>query len=106
DGDGGGMEGEGTKGFYSHNRTANGGELSADQTQGYGPERYRIKDAPKGEFRVLVHYYRPNANLLAGETHVNVAITRYAGGVQEGTERHTVILKKGDEVVEVAGVKY
>jgi uncharacterized protein YfaP (DUF2135 family) len=100
------IEPDGTKCFYSHNRTKNGGELTQDQTQGYGPERYRIKKAPKGEFRVLVHYFRPNANLLSGETHVNVVITRFAGGAQEVTERHTVILKKHDEAVEVARIKY
>ena len=100
------IEPDGTKCFYSHNRTRNGGELTQDQTQGYGPERYQIKDAPKGTFRILVHYYRPNANLLAGETHVNVVITRYAGTAQEVTERHTVILKKHDEAVEVTSIEF
>jgi hypothetical protein len=100
------IEPDGTKCFYSHNRTTIGGELTQDQTQGYGPERYRIKKAPKGEFRVLVHYYRPNANLLSGETHVNVVITRYAGSAQEVTERRTVILKKHDEAVEVTRIKF
>ena len=33
------MEPDGTKCFYQHNHTKNGGELSQDQTQGYGPER-------------------------------------------------------------------
>ena len=47
-----------------------------------------------------------NANLLSGETHVNVVITRYAGSAQEVTERHTVILKKADEAVEVTQVKF
>ena len=100
------IEPDGTKCFYSNNRTQNGGELTQDQTQGYGPERYRIKDAPRGEFRVLVHYYRPNANLISGETHVNVVITRFAGSPQEVTERRTVILKKHDEAVEVIRVKF
>jgi hypothetical protein len=100
------IEPDGTKCFYSHNRTKNGGELTQDQTQGYGPERYQIVKAPQGTFKILVHYYRPNMNLLAGETHVNVVITRYAGGVQEVTERHTVILKKADEAVEVTQVKF
>src|SRR5258707_8323631 len=100
------IEPDGTKCFYGQSRTKNGGELTQDQTQGYGPERYQIVKAPKGPFRILVHYYRPNVNLLAGETHVNVVITRYAGSVQEVTERHTVILKKADEAVEVTSIKF
>src|SRR6202021_1679315 len=44
------IEPDGTKCFYQHNRTKNGGQLSQDQTQGYGPERYQIVTAPKGVF--------------------------------------------------------
>jgi hypothetical protein len=54
---------------------------------------------------VKVHYFRPNQNLLAGETHVNVVVTRNAGTPQEVSERHTVILKKHNEEVEVCKVQ-
>ena len=37
----------------------NGGELSQDQTQGYGPERYQIAKAQPGEYKIIVHYFRP-----------------------------------------------
>ena len=99
------IEPDGTKCFYQHKRTKSGGELSQDQTQGYGPERYQIAKAPAGEFVVLVHYFGANPNLLGGETHVNVVVTRYAGTPQETVERHTVILKKHNEQVEVCRVK-
>ncbi len=100
------IEPDGTKCFYQHNRTASGGELSQDQTQGYGPERYRIAKAQPGEYGIVVHYFRANPNLLAGETHVNVVIARNAGTPQEVLERKTVILKKQGEVVEVCKVKF
>src|SRR5262249_27747910 len=58
------IEPSGEKCFYSHNRTKSGGELSQDQTQGYGPERYRIARAPEGEFVIVVDYFRANPNLL------------------------------------------
>src|SRR5205807_9374967 len=77
------IEPDGTKCFYQHNRTASGGELSQDQTQGYGPERYQIKQARRGVYRVLVHYFAINRNLLGGETHVDVVVTRYAGTPRE-----------------------
>jgi hypothetical protein len=100
------IEPDGTKCYYSQPRTSNGGELSQDQTQGYGPERYQIAKAQPGVYTVLVHYYRTNPNLLAGESHVNVVITRNAGTPQEVVERRTVILKRHDEQVEVAKIKF
>jgi uncharacterized protein YfaP (DUF2135 family) len=99
------IEPDGEKCFYQHNRTRSGGELSADQTQGYGPERYQIARA-RGEYKVMVHYFRDNPNLLGGETHVNVVVTRFAGTPRETVERHTVILKQQNEAVEVCRVKY
>jgi uncharacterized protein YfaP (DUF2135 family) len=100
------IEPDRTKCFYQNNRTPSGGELSADQTQGYGPERYQIGRARKGTYTVLVHYFNNNPNLLGGESHVNVVVTRFAGTPRETIERHTVILKKHDEQVEVCRVKY
>jgi uncharacterized protein YfaP (DUF2135 family) len=99
------IEPDGTKCFYQNNTTKNGGRLSQDQTQGYGPERYVMEKAPSGEYKIMVHYFRANANLLGGETHVNVVVTRNAGRPSESVERYTVILKKQDEAVEVCRVK-
>jgi hypothetical protein len=98
------IEPDGTKCYFQHTRTRNGGELSQDQTQGYGPERFIARKALPGTYRVLVHYYRANPNLLAGETHVTIDVTRFAGTPQEISERHTAILKKSDEQVEVCKV--
>jgi tetratricopeptide (TPR) repeat protein len=100
------IEPDGTKCFYSHNRTKNGGELSQDQTQGYGPERYQVAKAQPGVYTIIVHYYRPNPNLLGGETHVNVRVSRQAGSPQETVERHTVILKQHNQQVEVCKIKF
>lgn len=100
------IEPDGTKCFYSHNRTQSGGELSQYQTQGYGPERYRTAKAQPGVYTIFVHYFRPNPNLLGGETHVRATVTRFAGTPREATERHTVILKKHNQQVEVCKVKF
>jgi uncharacterized protein YfaP (DUF2135 family) len=99
------MEPDGTKCFYQNQKTSSGGQLSQDQTQGYGPERYQVQKALPGVYTIMVHYYRADANLLAGETHVNVLVTRHAGTPEETTERHTVLLKQANEQVEVCKVK-
>jgi hypothetical protein len=100
------IEPDGTKVFYNNRTSPAGGELSQDMTQGYGPERYQIAKAQPGVYTVVVHYFRPNPNLLGGESHVNVAVVRNAGSPDEAVERHTVVLKKHDEQVEVCKVKY
>jgi hypothetical protein len=100
------IEPDGTKCFYSHNRTQSGGELSQDQTQGYGPERYQIAKAQSGVYTILVHYFGVNPNLLGGETHVRVTVTHFAGTPQEKSEHHTVILKQHNQQVEVCKVKF
>jgi hypothetical protein len=100
------IEPDGTKCFYQHNRTKNGGELSQDQTQGYGPERYRVGRARPGVYTVLVHYFAVNPNLLGGETHVTVTVTKFAGSPQETTQRHTVLLKQHNQQVEVCKLQF
>jgi tetratricopeptide (TPR) repeat protein len=100
------IEPDGTKCFYQHNRTRSGGELSQDQTQGYGPERYQIAKAQPGVYTIIVHYFRPNPNLLGGETNVNVRVSQFAGSPQETIERHTVLLKQHNQQVEVCKVKF
>jgi hypothetical protein len=100
------IEPDGSKCFYGHRQTPSGGELSEDQTQGYGPERYQIKQARPGEYQVIVHYFRANPNLLAGETHVNVTVTRYAGTEREQVQRRRVILKRWNEQKLVFKVKF
>jgi len=99
------LEPDGTKVFYQARNSKNGGQLSQDMTQGYGPERFVAKQAMAGQYTVIVHYYSANPNLLAGETHVSVSVTTNAGSPEEKTQRHTVILKKANEQVEVCRVK-
>jgi len=100
------IEPSGEKCFYQNRKTRRNGELTEDVTQGYGPERYVMKSAGKGEYAIVVHYFSANPNLIAGETHVNVIVTKFAGTPNEKVERHTVILKRADEQVEVCRVKY
>jgi hypothetical protein len=100
------IEPDGTRVFYQAPNSASGGRLSADQTQGYGPERYHLARARKGEYKVLVHYFRANPNLLGGETHVQVVLTRYAGTAREKVQRRTVILRREGDQVTVARLTF
>jgi hypothetical protein len=65
-----------------------------------------VAQARPGVYTVLVHYFAVNPNLLGGETHVNVTVTKFAGSPQEATQRHTVILKQHNQQVEVCKVQF
>ncbi|MCR5762209.1 MAG: DUF2135 domain-containing protein [Treponema sp.] len=48
---------DGEKCFYRNKLTANGGRMSRDFTQGYGPEEFCIKEAPGGKLKIEANYY-------------------------------------------------
>lgn len=100
------IEPSGARVSYQNKKSADGGELSQDLTDGYGPERYHIKQARRGEYKVMVHYFRANRNLLGNETHVNVTITRHAGAANEKVERKTVILRREGEMATVVSLRF
>lgn len=48
---------DGEKCFYNNKLTQNGGRMSRDFTQGYGPEEFAIKVAPNGKYKIQANYY-------------------------------------------------
>lgn len=56
----------GEKVGYSHPASANGGQISADFTSGYGPEEYRIRRALKGKYEILAHFYSSSSAKILG----------------------------------------
>ena len=100
------IEPDGTKCYYAHRQTKNGGELTQDVTQGYGPERYQMIKAKPGEYRIVVHYYSGPRNPQIAETHVNVVVRRDAGTPKEVSQRFTVILRQRNDQVEVCKMKF
>ncbi len=100
------IEPDGTKCFYGHRQTKNGGELTQDVTQGYGPERYQMIKARPGEYLIKVHYFSGPRNPQTGETSVNVVVRRQAGTPQEVSQRYTVVLRQRNDEVEICRLKF
>ncbi|MBP5358351.1 MAG: DUF2135 domain-containing protein [Treponema sp.] len=48
---------DGEKCYYGNKLTQNGGRISRDFTQGYGPEEFCIKQAVKGKYKIEANYY-------------------------------------------------
>lgn len=54
-------EPDGTTCFYNHNLTKNGGKLSSDFINGFGPEQYMMKSNIDGIYEILANYYGSNS---------------------------------------------
>jgi hypothetical protein len=66
--------------YYDHPDTRIGGRLNCDVTEGYGPEQFLLKNAPKGRYLVSVDYYGDRQATAAGPSTVMAEIyTKYAG---------------------------
>ncbi len=47
----------GEKCFYGHKQTVQGGRMSRDFTQGYGPEEFCLRTATKGKYKIEANYF-------------------------------------------------
>lgn len=66
--------------FYSHPKTAIGGRISRDNTQGYGPEQFMLKKAIPGKYEVFVNYFGDSQVKKEGPSTIMIEIyTSYSG---------------------------
>jgi len=73
---------------YRNRETKIGGRMSADITNGYGPEQFLLKKAVKGKYRVYVNYYGDRKVTDAGPATVMAEIyTKYA----DASEKRKVV---------------
>ena len=91
--------------YYSNKNTAIGGRLTRDVTQGYGPEMYVLENAVNGDYRILAHYFRSDANRTNVRTKVYARV--YLGwGTQHEEVRDVVVpLTEGGQYHDVAVVR-
>jgi tetratricopeptide (TPR) repeat protein len=81
--------------FYSHNRTAIGGRISHDMTQGFGPEQFLLKKAMKGTYKIEINYYGDRQATIAGPTTVMAEMFTHYGTPEEKKEIIVLQMKKG-----------
>lgn len=99
------IEPSGEECFYSHKKTQSGGFITRDVTQGFGPEMYVNKKAPKGKYELLVNYFSTDRNKLGLQTKVLVRTIRNWGTDQEVEEVRTVSLKSQKEKQSIGKVE-
>jgi tetratricopeptide (TPR) repeat protein len=90
---------------YGHNRTEQGGLVSRDFTQGYGPEEYALRRAVPGTYTIKAHYYGSRQQTLLGPATVTATVyTRY-GRPGEQRQVLTLRLDQARDLVEIGKVR-
>jgi hypothetical protein len=86
----------GERAIYSHQRTAIGGHLSNDMTQGYGPEEYFLRRAPGGTYTVRADVFASDRIDPNGPSIVTVHLIRDFGRPTEREEAVDIEVLGGD----------
>ena len=90
--------------LYSNKTSKDGGRLSEDMTEGYGPEEFMIKKASKGDYEILVDYYADQVQKISGPTTLKVTIFTNYGRKNEKKEIRILRLNKKEDEIEVGTV--
>ena len=96
------MDPTGEAAYYGHKLTKNGGRMSRDCTQGYGPEEFMLKKAIPGRYQVMVDYFGHSRQTIAGEVTMMVTVISKFGTPEQKEERTTLRLSKTKDKVMVA----
>lgn len=100
------VEPTGEECFYSHPRTQLGGQITADVTEGYGPEMYLLPRANQGEYKILAHYFGSDSNRTQVRSKVYVTIYEHFGDAKrERVTKRTIVLSGQKEKRDLAVVK-
>jgi len=87
--------------FYSHQRTAVGGRISADITSGYGPEEFLLRRAIPGQYLVRTKFFGTSQQTAVGATTVVLELYLRYGTGQVENKSITLRLDGQGRMVEV-----
>lgn len=100
------MEPGGEEAFYKHNRTARGGLVSNDITDGYGPEEYLIRTAPSGSYKISTKYFGSRQQTVVGPATVTATVFTNWGRANEKRQVLTIRLNKSEERVDIGTITF
>jgi len=85
----------GEKAYYGHSETKIGGRISEDLTEGYGPEEFILKNAVKGEYKIMVDYFSDNLQKISGPA--NLKVTMFTNYGRKNEKRKTIVVRLDKE---------
>lgn len=96
-------EPNGERAIYNNPRTAIGGHLSNDMTNGYGPEEYFLRRAPAGTYTVRADVYAGDRIDPNGPSVVTVRLIRNFGRPNESEEAVDIEVLGNDKDEKLVG---
>ena len=85
--------------YYGHQLTYQGGRMSADVTQGYGPEEFSLRNAKPGKYKIQANFFGNRQQLVAGATTLQLRLTTGFGTADAREQMITLRLKERGETV-------
>jgi hypothetical protein len=99
------IEPNGTRCYYNNIKTANGGHLFRDITEGPGSEEYQITGGMAGTYKIAVNLYGRHS-VPPGVTRVTGEIITNPGTPAERRQPFTVNLSTAGQTIEVGSVPF
>ncbi len=99
-------EPDGEKCMYSYPLTRNGGRISNDFTQGYGPEEYMIRAAQHGTYHIQAHYYGDHRPTVNGKATLSIQLFKQYGTSLQYKREITRRLNVTDDVVDLGEFEF
>lgn len=87
----------GEKCSYSNRKTVQGGRMSDDFTEGFGPEQFILKTGVKGKYKIQMDYYSDSQVTIAGPTTIMAEIYLHYGTPNQERKIITLQMKEDDE---------
>jgi uncharacterized protein YfaP (DUF2135 family) len=91
----------GERAYYGNRRTRQGGRMSPDFRQGYGPEEFSLRCAMPGEYLVEANFYGNSQQIIAGATTIQLQFVTGFATREARDQRVTLRLRDTREVVSV-----
>ena len=92
--------------YFENRQTYLGSVISPDITQGYGPEEFMLKKAPKGNYKIEVNYYGNRSQKQLLPVSLRITFFTHYGTPQEKKQETTVRLSNQREVIEVGSFEF
>ena len=92
--------------FFDNKLTYLGGKISKDVTQGYGPEEFMIKKAPKGSYKIEADYFGTRSQKQLMPVTLRITFYTHFGTDKEQKQETTVRLTNKKEVIEVGSFEF
>lgn len=92
--------------YYSHPKTKQGGRMSRDMTEGFGPEQFVLKKAKKGFYYIKIKYFGDRKQKVQTPTFMKVTIFKNQGSKKEEKITRVIRLVRQDKEEVIAKIEF